>query len=91
MNRELYLVSYDISDDRIRAKVSRHLLGYTTGRQKSVYECWLTVAEFDSLCEWFSSLVELSDIIHMYKLPPSKVPHYLGIASSLSISPIIIV
>lgn len=38
----LYVVCYDIPDDRRRAKVHRVLCGYGKWTQFSLFECWLT-------------------------------------------------
>ncbi|GGZ97254.1 CRISPR-associated endonuclease Cas2 [Ignatzschineria ureiclastica] len=90
MDRALYLVSYDIRDDRERVEMSQHLLGYTAGRQKSVYECWLTHTELENVRQWVEETLETVDKVHIFKLPPAQDPQYLGTASSLSVSPIII-
>ena len=38
----MYVVSYDISSDRLRNKVARTLEGYGTRIQYSVFECKLS-------------------------------------------------
>lgn len=38
----LYVVAYDIANDRRRAKVHRVLCGYGAWTQYSLFECWLT-------------------------------------------------
>lgn len=38
----LYVVAYDIPDDKRRTKVHRLLCGYGTWTQYSLFECWLT-------------------------------------------------
>lgn len=90
MQRDLYLVSYDVCDDAERVKLSRELLGYTVGRQKSVYECWLTKSELIALQTWVETALTEVDKVHIFKLPPSQIPTYLGTATSLEIAPIII-
>lgn len=37
----LYVIAYDIVDDRRRARVARVLQGYGVRAQESVFECWL--------------------------------------------------
>lgn len=39
-----YLIAYDISDNRERYRVDKLLQGYGFRRQKSVFECRLTLA-----------------------------------------------
>jgi len=38
----LYVIAYDIPDDRRRTKVHRLLCGYGAWTQFSLFECWLT-------------------------------------------------
>lgn len=38
----LYIVAYDISDNKRRTKVHRILCGYGMWTQYSLFECWLT-------------------------------------------------
>jgi len=38
----LYVVAYDISDDKRRTKIHRVLCGYGAWTQFSLFECWLT-------------------------------------------------
>jgi CRISPR-associated protein Cas2 len=47
--RQAYLVTYDISDDRRRAKVFRILRGFGDHLQFSVFRCDLTPSEFTRL------------------------------------------
>lgn len=37
----LYIIAYDIPDDKRRAKVHRVLCGYGAWTQYSLFECWL--------------------------------------------------
>ncbi len=89
-NRELYLVSYDIQADKSRSSTSEYLLGYTAGRQKSVYECWLTEAEVARVQSYLEALLEEGDSVHIFKLPPEQMAEYLGRASTLNMDAIII-
>ncbi len=38
----LYIVAYDIPDDRRRTRVHKTLSGYGAWTQYSLFECWLT-------------------------------------------------
>jgi CRISPR-associated protein Cas2 len=40
--RLLYVIAYDIPDDKRRTKVHRLLCGYGQWTQYSLFECWLT-------------------------------------------------
>ena len=90
VERALYLVSYDIQEDKSRSATSQYLLGYTTGRQKSVYECWLTATELVQVRSYLETLLETGDYLHIFKLPPSQVTEYLGSATSLNQGAIIV-
>ena len=48
-SRHLFLVGYDISESPRRRRVLRHVQGHALGGQKSFYECWLSVAELQTL------------------------------------------
>jgi CRISPR-associated protein Cas2 len=43
--RTLYIAAYDISDPRRLREALKLLKGYASGRQKSVFECFLTPGE----------------------------------------------
>jgi CRISPR-associated protein Cas2 len=45
MERTLYLIAYDITGERRLSRVRNFLKGYSTGGQKSVYECFLSDGE----------------------------------------------
>ncbi len=64
-----YVISYDISDDRTRSKVSKLLEGYGVRVQKSVFECWLDDRQFITLKSKLSSLINMNtDSIRFYAL-----------------------
>lgn len=44
-NRKLYLAAYDIADDKRLREFLTLLRGYSSGGQKSVFECWLSQFE----------------------------------------------
>lgn len=47
--RHLFLVGYDIREDRIRRRVLCDVQHHSLGGQKSFYECWLSVGELQTL------------------------------------------
>jgi CRISPR-associated protein Cas2 len=79
--RTLYLVCYDVADRRRLCRVHRFLLGYKTGGQKSLFECWLTRGE---LAEVRRGLVEHldknEDRAHIFQLDPRQRIRQLGCA-----------
>ncbi len=45
----MYLISYDITDNRIRGKIAKELSGYGQRVQYSVFECRLTEQQYKEL------------------------------------------
>jgi CRISPR-associated protein Cas2 len=56
--RQLYLAAYDISCNRRLRKALYVLRGYASGGQKSVFECFLTVAEKRQLLEEIAQVID---------------------------------
>lgn len=82
MNRRLYLIAYDISDEKRLNRVRHFLKGYSTGGQKSVYECFLTEAELRHVEINLKALIDESvDRIHIFSLDARSRTHTLGIAT----------
>jgi CRISPR-associated protein Cas2 len=80
MARTLYLIAYDITEPS-RLNAVRHCLkGYSTGGQKSVYECFLTDAD---LCHVTAELQDLikadEDRVHIFTMDGRSQTHALGI------------
>lgn len=79
--RRLYLIAYDICDERRLNKVREVLKAYSTGGQKSVYECWLSPTELAEVTEMLRGLIEMDeDRVHIVALDGRSRPHTLGIA-----------
>ncbi len=58
MKRKLYLAAYDISSPS-RLRPALYLLkGFASGRQKSVFECFLTAAERSELVKKMSTIID---------------------------------
>jgi CRISPR-associated protein Cas2 len=75
------LIAYDVGDDKRLTKVRELLKAYSTGGQKSVYECWLTPAELTEVRESLRRLIDVaSDRAHVITLDGRSRPHTLGIA-----------
>ena len=72
--RQWMVVSYDIPDDRRRAKVKRTLEGYGSRVQYSVFECDLRPADLDELQARLRQLIRPDqDDIRFYPLCDSCV------------------
>ena len=79
--RRLYLIAYDISDQRRLNRVRHFLKGYSTGGQKSVYECFLTDKEVRLVVSRLGDLIDPeTDRIHIFALDARSRTHTLGIA-----------
>jgi len=65
----LYVVCYDISEDRLRDRVSNALLDYGTRIQESVFECSLDVSDFRRMLQHLSLIpIEETDKVRIYRL-----------------------
>jgi CRISPR-associated protein Cas2 len=81
MERALYLIAYDITNDRRLNRVRQFLKGYSTGGQKSVYECFLTDGELRYVKKKIERLIdEDEDRVHIFTMDGRSKTHTLGIA-----------
>lgn len=81
MKRNLYIIAYDITDERRLNRVRNFLKGYSTGGQKSVYECFLTEGELVYVVRKLETLIfESSDRVHIFQMDGRSRVHTLGIA-----------
>lgn len=81
MNRTLYIIAYDITDERRLNRVRYFLKGYSTGGQKSVYECFLTEGELKFVISNLRRMIfEGDDRIHIFQMDGRSRTHTLGIA-----------
>jgi CRISPR-associated protein Cas2 len=81
MNRTLYLIAYDMTDDRRLNRIRHFLKGYSTGGQKSVYECFLTDGELKFVTSRLGRMIfMLEDRVHIFQLDGRSRPHVFGIA-----------
>lgn len=80
MKRTLYLIAYDITDDG-RLNWTRELLkGYSTGGQKSVYECFLSDGELNLVRSGIQEIIEDEvDRVHIFTMDGRSRTHTLGI------------
>jgi len=81
MERTLYLIAYDITNDKRLNSVRFFLKGYSTGGQKSVYECFLTEGELTVVTRILKKIInEKEDRIHIFTMDGRSRTHTLGIA-----------
>lgn len=65
----LYVVSYDIPEDKRRTKIHKLLCGYGTWTQYSLFECWLTRRQLLELRAKLARLLrEEHDSVRFYPL-----------------------
>lgn len=81
MSRTLYLIAYDIREPKRLNRVRYFLKGYSTGGQKSVYECFLSESELKFVLSKLNKLIKKDeDRIHVFTLDGRSRTHVLGIA-----------
>ena len=81
MSRTFYIIAYDITDDSRLNRVRHFLKGYSTGGQKSVFECFLTPAEVREAMQELRRLIEPSeDRVHIFIMDARSRTHTLGVA-----------
>jgi CRISPR-associated protein Cas2 len=81
MDRTLYIIAYDIREPRRLNRVRYFLKGYSTGGQKSVYECFLTEGELKFIISTLKRLIlEVDDRVHIFQMDGRSKTHTLGIA-----------
>lgn len=59
--RHLYIAAYDVSSPTRLQDALKVLKGYASGRQKSVFECFLTPAERKALLEDIQTLLNAEE------------------------------
>lgn len=65
----MYVVAYDISDDRRRLRVFKTLKRYGTSVQESVFECHLTAAQFVQMRQQVELVIDpQTDQVRYYDL-----------------------
>ncbi len=79
--RTLYIACYDVADAK-RLKRALHVLrNYSTGGQKSVFECYLTPVEKRTLIAEVAEVIEPSeDRFLLLRLDARRTVRVLGIA-----------
>lgn len=89
--RAHYVFAYDIGDYRRQYQIRKALQAYTIGRQKSLYECWLTPAEHQALCRTISRIIQPADKVLAFKLPAVDSSQMYGQATRLTYQPFLMI
>jgi CRISPR-associated protein Cas2 len=69
----LYVIAYDIGDDKRRTKIFKLLCGYGAWTQYSLFECWLTKQHLVELRAKLKAQLQVGDSVRMYPLCKSCV------------------
>lgn len=78
-HRILYIAAYDISDPARLRDGLKVLKGYASGRQKSVFECFLTAAERQELLARVRAVIDKEeDRFFLVRLDPRGKVRTLG-------------
>lgn len=88
MARQLCIAAYDIADARRLARARERVRGYSTGGQKSVFECLLDTAEQDLMLDDFDLLLNPEqDSFLLLTLDPRAKLVSLGAAEAPRLGP----
>jgi CRISPR-associated protein Cas2 len=69
----LYVIAYDIGDDKRRTRIFKLLCGYGAWTQYSLFECWLTKQHLLELRAKLQQHLQAGDSVRMYPLCKSCV------------------
>jgi len=88
MARQLCLAAYDIANPRRLAWARERVRGYSTGGQKSVFECLLEPSERALMLDDFAGLIEpKEDSFLLLTLDPRAFQLCLGLATPPRLGP----
>lgn len=80
MDRTLYLIAYDIASPKRLTRMRTFLKGYSTGGQKSVYECFLTDGELAFTRRCIEDIIDPDDDrVHVFTMDARSRTHTIGI------------
>lgn len=83
--REPYIIAYDISDPKRQHRIRKLLRGYSTGGQKSLFECWLTAGEYNRIQQTLADqLHPETDRLHIFHITENTEARLLGKAKALA-------
>jgi CRISPR-associated protein Cas2 len=88
----LYVIAYDIPDDRRRTKVHKVLCGYGAWTQFSLFECWLTRRQILELrAKLARHLLEDRDSVRLYPLCGACQGKVVTVGSSRPRDPVTVI
>lgn len=90
--RTPYIIAYDIGCPSRQRYARKLLRGYASGGQLSMFECWLTLAEFRYVLNVLTATLDPEmDRLHIFRLTQNTEPRLLGKAKALSHAPLLII
>lgn len=90
--RTPYIIAYDIGCPVRQRHVRKLLRGYACGGQLSMFECWLTQAEFRHVLGVLTATLHPElDRLHIFRLTQNTEPRLLGKAKTLSHAPLLMI
>ncbi len=79
MSRQLFLVCYDISNEKTLQQVRQYLSAWRVQGQKSAMECWFTPSELDAAKTHLYGLIDHdTDRLHIVQLDPRQPVLHIG-------------
>jgi CRISPR-associated protein Cas2 len=88
----LYVIAYDIPDDKRRTKVHRLLCGYGTWTQYSLFECWLSKRQIIELrAKLARLLIAERDSVRFYGLCGACSERVITVGSAEPNDPVTII
>jgi CRISPR-associated protein Cas2 len=81
MVRQFYVAAYDVRDDQRLREALTVLKDYSTGGQKSVFECFLTAGERRELIRRIALVLDPADRFLLLRLDPNARFRTLGVAT----------
>ena len=83
--RRYYLLAYDVTSDRRRARILKAVKAHGIGGQKSAHECWLSGAERRELMRRLKALAHpQEDRLLLLHLDPRGAARQLGTGEILA-------
>ncbi len=77
-NKHLWIIAYDVSDNKARGKLARRLEDRAARVQGSVFEAWLTRAGATRLAAMLERYLDKGDSLRLYPVVNRSVPHCLA-------------
>ena len=92
MSRNLYLISYDISEPAALRKILKLIKSYAIASQKSFYECWMTKRELKAFLGDVIELIDAqTDSVMIFQLDPRLKPQIEGQHTRIAFDPFVVI